>query len=331
MLLAANAAASRTELRQPRTVAISASSIDEIRHDGRWLAWRSYCDGQRVTVKALGRGATAFDTCGVHPSGSEQFALADGRVIWNVSASGNTYYEDVYTAAAGDAKPTLVAEFTSENADDTGTHLGDMAGDRGTLVFSTVEKSSVPGTCDEDGFNCRVAVSGGRVWRIVGRGRTAVRGSPPAWLLAASAGSVALVSAFEADARRTIEIRRVVTGRRVTRFRTSRAVDALAFSGRFVAALLTPVERRRGVEIFDAATGAPVRAATVSSSVRTISLSGRRLAYRAGRAVRVLDVVSGRNTLIALTGFGSAPAIEGNRVVWGVRSGPRYAVRAIVL
>jgi hypothetical protein len=219
----------------------------------------------------------------------------------------------------------------SENHDSTGTHLGDMAGDGATLLFSTVVMSSVPGTCDRDGFNCRVAVTGGRVWRVVGRRRLMVRGSPPAWRLAASGGSVALVSAVEADGRRAIEVRLVGSGRRLTRFRAAGPVEELAFSGRFVAALLTPQDRRKRVEIFDAGTGASIRVASVSSSVRRISLSGRRLAYRAGRGVRLLDVVSGRNTLLALTGPGSAPSIEGNRVVWGARSGRRYAVRAIVL
>jgi hypothetical protein len=330
-VLTATAATSPTLSRTPRTLALSATPIEDLRQDGRWFAWRNYCDGQRVTLKSIGRAADVFDFCGIHPIGSEHFALAGGRVLWNISASGNTYYEDVYTAAAGGRKPTLVAEFTSENADSTGTHLGDMAGDGSTLVFSTVVMSPVSGTCDAEGFNCQIAVSGGRVWRIIGRRKVAVRNAPPAWLLAASGGSIALVSATEREGRRTIEVRRVASGRRIARFRTSQPVVALAFSGRLVGALLAPRQQRKRVEVFNTATGRLVRAASISAAVRTISMSGPRMVYRAGRAVRLLHVLTGRNTLLAVTGRGSAPSIEGNRVAWGVRSGRRYAVRAIDL
>jgi hypothetical protein len=331
LVLAGTAAASPQVARAPRTIAFSATPIDVLRQDGRWLAWRHYCDGQRVTLKALGRPAVAFDFCGVHPTGSEQFALAGGRVLWNISASGNTYYEEVYTAAANDRRVMQVAEFTSENADETGTHLGGMAGDGATLVFSTVVMTAVPGTCDEDGFNCRIAVSGGRIWRVQGRRKVAVRGAPPARLLAASGGSIALLNAYGVEEGRTVEVRLASTGRRLARIRTSRPVVALAFSGRLVGALLAPADRRKRVEIFDTATGELIRAASVVASVRTISMSGRRLVYRAGRAVRLLGISSGRNTLLAVTGPGSAPSIEGNRVTWGVRAGRRYAVRAITL
>jgi hypothetical protein len=328
-LVAAGSAPASDTARAPRVLATSATPIHEVIQEGKWLAWREYCEGQRITVKPPRRPPARFDTCGIHPTGSEEFAFAGGRVIWNVSASGNTYYDDVYTAAPG-RKVRPLMHLESDSGEAYGKNLGGMAGDGATLVFSTVNLSPDESTCDPDGFHCEAVVSGGGVWRVRGIRRSRVPSAPPTWTVAAHRGSIAVVPAKEDG--RGIEVRLVSTGRRTLRLEASDRVDTVALSSSHVAALLRPKHGRRGLEIFDRGRGEKVETASVPAGTTKISISGRRVVYRAGHAIRLLDAETGRNRVLVVSNrIVSPPSIEGNQVAWGSRERRRYAIRAIDL
>jgi hypothetical protein len=321
------------------TIAVSRTPIDGLAQDGTTVAWRTSCDGARVSVQTVRGGReSVFGQCGLGTSDRRFFALAGGRALWTTESVGNGTWSYPATAAPGH-RPRTLAELEYDNAVLVGTHLGGAAGDGSTLVYSTVEVGVDPATCDSEGFGCTPIVSGGRVWRVL-RGRAVA--SPvasPAFLLAASARRIALVVAFASSGERlarlgpgrAVELRDVATGRRPPgSSATAQCVHSHS---------LRPTPRCSspatvvGVSSAGRSTGAASRRRPCLRTPPTSSApSGSAGVFRVGRSIRVLDVRSGTVRLVATAR--SLPvglSIESNRVMWAEHFRGRSRVRALWL
>lgn len=315
------------------TLDTTAQPVVLVAQDGAWLARARVCDGLAITVRRLPSGRPAsFRSCGAAPYyRPPHFAFAAGRTVWNVTASGNSTYDEVVAAAPG-KRPKRVAELVSDNADSTGEHLGAMAGDGPTLVFSSVSVDVDPSTCDPDGFVCRPVIAGGRVWRVVGSRRVAVPGTPPTFLLAAWQRRIALVAAEGAFIRRragrAVEVRHSFTGRLVSRVVPDGTVRALALAPTYVALLL---DGRGGRMIArrSAAMGALLGSTPTRRDVEHLSASSRGVVFSADRSIRFVDARTGRvRTIARARAKPVGVSIESNRVVWAERVGRRSYIRA---
>jgi len=321
------------------TIAVSRAPIDGLAQDGSTVAWRTSCDGVRVTVRSVRGGREArFGQCGAGTSDRGFFALAATRALWTTESIGNGTWSYPASAAPGE-RPRTLAELEYDNADLVGTHLGGAAGDGSTLVYSTVEVGVDPATCDSDGFGCTPIVRGGRLWRVAGRSRVASPAAVPAFLLAASGRRVGAVVAFaragERFARlgpdRPVEIRDVVTGRRSARFVPAGTVRALALAPTYLAVLVASGAGRR-VERYSV-DGRPLSTTTVpQTTADELGASPSAVVFRVARTIRALDVRSG--TVQTVASARSRPvglSIESNRIIWAERVHGRSAVRALWL
>lgn len=321
------------------TIAVSRAPIDGLVQDGTTVAWRTPCDGVRVTVRSVRRGRDAsFGQCGLGTSDRRFFALAGRQALWTTESVGNGTWSYPATAAPGE-RPRSLAELEYDNADLVGTHLGGAAGDGSTLVYSTVEVGVDPVTCDSEGFGCTPIVRGGRIRRVLGGRVVASPVTTPAFLLAASGRRIALVVAFASPGERfarlgpdrAVELRDVVTGRRTGRFVPDGTVRALALAPTY-AAVLVADDRGRRIERYSldgrrrSATNVPATAAD------ELGASGSAVVFGVGRSIRVLDVRLGTVRTVATAR--SRPvglSIESNRVMWAERAGGRSFVRALWL
>lgn len=307
-----------------------------VAQDGQWLARARFCDGLAITVLHLRRGRpSSIGRCGTGTFyGSPQLALADGRTLWNSMGVGNFTYNVLLTAAPG-RRARTVDELVFDNADSTGKHLGAVAGDGPTLVYSSVSVGVDPSTCDSEGFRCTPVVEGGQVWRVVGSRRVAVPGTPPTFLLAAWQRRIALVAADRAFARRragrAVEVRDAVSGRLLSRATPEGTVRALALAPTYVALLLDTPEGRR-VERRSATTGRLLGSTRVGREVERISASSFGVVFSVGRSIRIVDARTGRaRTVATVRAEPVGVSIESNRVVWAERLGGRRYIRALRL
>jgi hypothetical protein len=318
------------------TLDLTTRPVALVAQDGQWLARVRFCDGQAITVRHLRRGRPySAGLCGEGPFyGSPQFALADGRILWNVMGVGNFTYNVVRTAAPGE-RARVVDELVFDNADSTGKHLGAVAGDGPTLAYSSVTVGVDPSTCNSEGFRCKPVVEGGQVWRVSGSRRAAVPGTPPTFLLAAWQRRIALVAADRTFVRRrvgrAVEVRDAISGRLVSRATPEGTVRALALAPTYVA-LLIDTRGGRVVERRSAATGALLGSTRIGRDVERISASSSGVVFATGRSIRLVDARTGRPRAVASTRAKPVGvSIESNRVVWAERVGPRRLIRALWL
>ena len=108
--------------------------------------------------------------------------------------------------------------------------------------------------------------------------------------------------------------------------------QALALSPSILAALIRTssgahIELRKPLEV------EPYRTLSVPRAIAPeLTASGRRVVYRTGRTIRMIDAASGRVSVIA-TAVGNpiGLSIEGHRVAWAENVGSRGRIRAVVL
>ena len=321
------------------TIAVSPAPIDGLAQDGTTVAWRTPCDGTRVTVRSVRGGrASTFGQCGLGTSDRRFFALAGGRALWTTESVGNGTWSYPATAAPGE-RPRSLAELEYDNADLVGTHLGGAAGDGSTLVMSTVEVGVDPGTCDSEGLNCTPVVRGGRLWRVLGRDRVVPGAALPAFLLTVSGRRVGAVVAFASGVERLarlgpgrpVEIRDVESGRRSARFVPRGTVRALALTPTFLAVLVGNDDGRR-IERYSVDGRLLSTTQIPATSADDLGASPSTVVFRVGRTIQALDVRSGSVRSVATAR--SQPvglSIESNRVMWAERVRGRSLVRALWL
>jgi hypothetical protein len=315
--------------------------------DGGRIAWIGY--RERVHIKTLWNGRSAViesertfpGGAGGWPSGFREhlLGLAGRRVVWNVRRGGNCLETLVYTATLDKPSPRRI--YSMGFCHDSGTMPTGIAGDGVTLVFTLAEFEYEPGPPEfEPGRGC-TRVSSGRTARVVGSRKVTVPGSVPAVGLAVSAGRVALVPAdptctdlpgvLAPAPNGTVEIRSG-DGALVSSFSPAGTVRALALSPATAVVLVEASDRSRRVERYDAATGRLLGATPVQPiTANNLDIAGGWIVYRTGRAIRLIDAVTGAKRLLVI-----APAtplglsIEHRRVAWAENRLGHGRVRSVL-
>ena len=352
VILALAAALAPAAAGRPRTLAVTPGPIAAFAQDGGRVAWAGTEPGSacpwRVRVLTLATGAraavnrnggpTCRDDIGFQPesvAGGFQLALAGRRAIWTLIASGNLRYVRVMTASLANRADVQLEELVYQYGYGEGDHLGSLAGDGPTLVYSRVATSAVEvGDCFDLG-TCETPVVGGGLARVAGRATVPVPGAPPAVLVAVSGRHAALVPAAQGGESPSaapggpVEIRDATTGALVASFAPAGLVTAVALSSR-LAAVLVETPGGTSIEWYDPVTGAPLGSLAAPGAAPSLSAFGELVVFRSGRNVRLLDAAAGTARLLAraaATPIGLS--IEGGRVAWAENVRGRGRVRAV--
>lgn len=333
--LAAAGAAAAPPSAGPVTIAQWHGGLGGVAQDARHIAW---CDGTGVRIRTL-TPPSEHNVPANCPTQTFQMGFAREGIGWGG-------YEDVrnrhtswavYGLAGG---RTRRVTFARELWPGSGRDLVGVVSD-GTSVFY----AELRVVCDES-EDCSSAwdkrttfrIAGGGVYRIVNGRRIAAQGIPPTAEIAASDGRVATVEPEptgqyyaggdagvdfpRAAANAVVEVRRSRDGEVLTQVMPVGIVRALALTPRY---LVTLVESNRALRIewYDAVSGTRLGASPVvlpSAWWWKISASGHYVAFTGGRAIRVLDLHTGRQRILwRATGYLAPvePIVSGNRVVWG--------------
>jgi hypothetical protein len=217
--------------------------------------------------------------------------------------------------------------------DVSGSVVTAVGGDAATLAYTTVTFQS-SGDCGS-----RVALGATR--RVVGSTAVTVSGSVPAVQLAVSAGRVAAVPADLAicsaavlapAANGTVEIRAAIDGALLAGFSPAGTVRALALAGPRAVVLVEAADGSKRVERYDAATGALLGATPLTRGVAPdLDIAGEWIVYRTGRAIRLIDAVTGAKQLLFIapvTPLGLS--IESRRVAWAENRSGHGRVRSVM-
>jgi len=286
----------------------------------------------------------------VPPSSPVGLAVASNNgspeLLWTLHESASHAVKFDYVLGATVANPNERRfEQVAHTMNGAGLWLGGLAGSGGTLVYSVVEvqyKDQVaclstpnePGACDFE-------VSGGGVYRVVGRKQpAAVHGAPPAVEVAASGSDVAYVAASSASAdgrpypsaNAPVEIRDVDNGALVASVSPGGTPLAIAVSGS-VLALLTRKDAGLSLGWYDVRTGHQSGSVTVpAQAAPELSASESAIVFRVGRSIRAIDLSTKHVRKLAKAA--SAPiglSIAGKRVAWAENVGGRGRIRAVDL
>jgi hypothetical protein len=243
-------------------------------------------------------------------------------------------YADV-TTGTGNRDARMLEEVVGGSGGGDGEYVQAVAGSGSTLVYSVLAESYTDG-CIYPGTPCEHSV-GGRVMRVVGRNARRIRGLPPSLDLAVGGGRIAVVAAaptspdWGAVPSGWIEVHDASTGALAARFQPAGKVLELAVS-REVVALLVSSGGRRQIERRDAATGALLGTTPVFPSADDLSVSGRRVVFRTGRVLRLLDAATGTSRMLTARRVVPVdPSIEDRRVVWGENARGRGRVLALLV
>lgn len=347
-----------------RPVLTTAQFLDDLRFDDSRLAWvqsgpSSVCsEGNAVYRYSFVTGARTRLTnpwCTITSTGYfGRLVLAGKRVYWAQSQGGNLERTwSLWTTADPGRKTRLIQGAVDCGAEcsclpNLGTDLGPTAGAGTTFLFSSHDLTASPTCAPASGDQGIVTAS--RLTRVSpgpsGLEMADVPGVPGAPVytlrtLAYAAGRVALVplengeSPFHAAGR--VEIHDVETGALVSQFSPTGSIEAIALSQSAVVVLLRATNGESRIEHRSVSTGAlqaswPVRAAIFPA----LDIHGPRIVYRIGAEIRVLRVDTGRSRLLhrvtSPTFFTIGDVqIEGNRVVWRVRTQGRSTVYQLIL
>lgn len=228
----------------------------------------------------------------------------------------------------------------------SGLWLGGVAGGDGALLYSVVQVQYVdqvaclttpdkPGACD-------LKVSGGGIYRIIGRKLpTAVKGASPAVLLAVANSRVAYVPAAGAaltdghpyaSPGLPVEIRNVDSGDPVASVSTNGTPIAISLSDT-VLAVLARTANGLVLSWYSAQDGKLMDFVTVPKTTSPVVAAGTKdIVYRVGMSLRAVDVATHKVRSIARAA--STPvglSLWGERLAWVENVGGRGRIRAITL
>jgi hypothetical protein len=329
---------------EPLTLVGSTLPIYGFAQDDGVLAWEECCGGEhdiRSTIRVRSaRNRTIivsrFDG-GDGPIGIDQFALGGQRVLWagftSCCLNGYGYVE----TAAPASRPNDLQRLGLEEWV-WGDYPAGAAGDGATLVYSVTQIVPLNEAGDWH-------VAGGETWRVVGRKRVRVPLVPPAALIAAARGRVAVVPAdlrtfdrsidveLSAARRARVQIRDAVSGALLSSFSPNGRVTAIGMDAGTVAAIVRSGRQAR-VEWYSARSGEARGSVDVDPAVTdTIDVSGRTVVL--ARGMRIFAVDTALRRLRELSTSNSKPiglSIEGTRVAWAENVGKeRGSIRAVTV
>lgn len=328
-LMAASAAAGPTAPKV-EILFVTPDPLRDFALDGDQVAWigdRCSTDSAlsaRISSRALSGGPTRTiaprpddvygDVCEV-----VEVALVGRRLFWVSMFGAHTAHERVETALIGATSPRTLGD---HEADYAGASFVDaIAGDSGTFAYTwfTDERECVDDVCETVRETARASVfRDGKLTRF--------RLGSRAHLIAAAGETIATAEAAEI-------VVYTLAGRAVRRLKQSGFVGGLGMSGRWIAAV-TASGRSRRLRVFDAQSGATVVTAELPtrSSRFQVAVSGTHAVVAAGRTVWALDIAGKSLTLLAQRPYiVRGLSIEGRRVAWGERVGPRGRVVSALL
>jgi hypothetical protein len=331
-----------------RLVVTTPSLITELSFDDSRLAWvqggrSSVCGSNDSFTVYRYSFATRSATRLVNPrcifTSTGYFGrlvLAGARAYWAQSQGGNTERTwSIWTTAAPGQATKLIARFVACGdacsclPPAAGTDLGGTDGAGSTFLFSSHDRAPSP-TCPDEGI-----VTASRLTRVTAGPSGLVMADVPAApgsagsTMAYAAGRVAIVPLENGESPNhdpgRVEIRDVASGALVSQFMPAAPVRALALS-QSVAAVLTKAGGSARIEAYDVQTGALLDSWTPRNAIfPSLDIAGQRIVYRVGTEIRVLRIDTGGSRVLHRAQGSSAftvgpPQIEGNRVVWFVRS-----------
>jgi hypothetical protein len=193
---------------------------------------------------------------------------------------------------------------------------------------------NAPGACDFE-------VSGGGIYRVVGRKQPAlVHGAPPAVEVAASGNDIAYVTANGANAAGRplaspdvpVEVRDVRTGALVTTITPRGTPIAIALSGN-VLALLTRTPAGLSLEWYDVRTGDSSGSAVApAQTAPALSVGDKTIVFRVGRSIRAANLGTGKvHTVAKALSTPIGLSVAGSRVAWAENVDGHGRIRAVTL
>jgi hypothetical protein len=363
-LLAALAAGGPTETAAiPRPVLTTSQVLKDLRFDDSRLAWvqsgpSPLCsDGNTVYRYSFVTGTSTRLTSPWCDTGSSGYfgrlVLAGKRLYWAQSSGGNLERTwSLWTTVDPGSTTRLIQRAVNCGVEcsclpDLGTDLGPTTGAATTFVFSSHDLTASPTCVPASGEQGLVTAS--RLTRVTagpsGLQAADVPGVPGApaltRTLAYAAGRVALVPLANGESPSRVaghvEIHDAGSGALVSQFSPTGSIEAIALSRSAVVVLIQGTDGKTRIEHRSVATGAlegswPVRTAIFPS----LDIHGPRVVYRIGTEIRVLRVDTGGSRLLhrvtrpTFFTIGDVQ-IEGNRVVWRVRTQGRSTVYELIL
>lgn len=267
-------------------------------------------------------------------------------LLWTLheSASRAVKFDYVLGATVGDPNERRFQQ-VAHASNGAGLWLGGVAGDAGTLVYSVAQVQyrdqvaclstpNAPGACDFE-------VSGGGIYRVVGRKQpTPVHDAPPAVEVATSGNDVAYVAANGANAAGRplaspdvpVEIRDVRTGALVASITPPGTALAIALYGN-VLALLTRAPAGLSLNWYDVRTGDSSGSAVAPAQTATaLSVGDKAIVFRVGRSIRTANLSTGKvQTVAKAVSTPIGLSVVGTRVAWAENVDGRGRIRALTL
>lgn len=337
---------------KPATLLSVVGSIDAFAQDGNEVAWTSgRADCPMVRVRALGSEATSVLASTNGGDGClllDGFAIGGTQVVWGgFEDCCNNGYGTVETAAPH--SKTRQLRSMDQDYHVWGDFLTGAAGDGSTLVYSLTTIDLAPGYKDCPDGPCAWDVTGGGVWRVVGRRQVRVAGTPPTALVAAAHGRIAIVPterrhfpgpcisqpgggcpevrAAEGGPVLIVDAR---SGVRKLTFAPQGRVTALALDTH-TATVLARSGRTARVEWYSVTSGQRLGAKAVPWAVADLlDASGNIVVLRRGRMILALNTVTNRSRQLARARAKPIGlSIEGRRVAWAETFGGRGFIRTV--
>ena len=279
-----------------------------------------------------------------------RLALTGARAYWAQSQGGNSERTwSIWTASTPGQTTKLIERAVNCGAacscapPTLGTDLGGTTGAATTFLFSTQDMAPSPG-CPPGGDSGIVTAS--HLTRVTAGSSGLVMGDVPGApgsvgpILAYAAGRAAVVPLEPGESPNhdpgRVEIRDVASGALVSQFAPTARVHDVALS-QSVAAVLVKGGGSARIETYDVQTGALLDSWMPRSSIfPRLDIAGARIVYRVGSEIRLLRIDTGGTRLLhrvqGSSPFTIGPAqIEGNRVVWHVRSQGRTRIYQLIL
>lgn len=367
LALAASIFHTATRAGQVQTIYTSPAhrTIAAFAQDGSLVAWFAPRDAKgcnEVWLWQLGSArqplpaegaANRNVTCGWHVPAGSPVGLAVSvngghpALLWTLheSAAQALRFDYVLGATVADPRERRFQE-VAHASHGAGLWLGGVAGNGGTLVYAVAQvayKDQVAclSTPKEPGA-CELKVTGGGIYRIVGRkAPLQIRGAPPAVVVAASGSDVAYVpasGAATADGHPLasptvpVEVRNIVTGSLVTSVSPESTPVAIGLSAK-VLAVLGRSAGRLVLDWYDVSTAKPLGTLRLPPrAAPALSVSDSTIVFRVGPSIRAVAVHGKRVRAVAkATGTPIGVSIAGSRIAWAENVAGRGRIRAVTL
>ena len=281
----------------------------------------AYLDGHDCRVRLGSRLAAVSESAFC---AGDTLAVGGGQVAWGgfreVKCS-----DDYWIVATG--PPGKVLEHRDYGCDGGGATPPSISGAADALYYSFVDYKETA-DCVDTGGKCVFAASGGTVVRLSGGRRTALRGVPPAALLAAAPGRIAIVraaaryssspstpkpSTYPLPAIGPLELRDGTTGRLLQSFPLSGVAEALAVSPSLVAVVVAD-HGTRTLRWYGSRNGSVVLGRT---RVLALATSDKAVGVETGHDIRIFDAASGKQTAEwHVNGTPAGLSLDGGHVLW---------------